>query len=333
MNNQRLGLLQYVFMVTFAAACAFALDGYVDLDYCEYDSCRYLRYSLADAGLDDGFVLFGSGTQAMHWLYGETGFSLGFLYAAFVNLFIFSVPLIFFRVRHDFVFFPLAFCFIVLPGKEFFLIAALIYLFSAKLGASPGEWVLRVAFSLIFILTARPAFVLIFLLAWYIWRQVGVASAPKIFLYCLVLSVLVGVGMSYLSPPDPDHSALQQDSTIEAIALVRNLTFGFDAFGVWSRALIYFLYMIFLPVLEVYRLFADLSAGVNSPSQFYAVFSIVAFSMVLVKVGFPKYWRMCLISSFVIAATYPFLHTRYLLPVAVLLYFCYQRYRADSAHS
>lgn len=321
-DERRLGLVGYLIALLCFVFLSLTLDNYVTLDSCEYDSCRYLRFSVSDTGLEDGGGLGMTGTQAMHNLYGSSDSANNFLSGGIINFAILSIFLAIAGIRRDLLFFPLSLGFLVLPGKEFFVIAAIIIFFSNCHNKKPDlPYVIGLSASVTLLIIARPSYIPVLIISRYFWSAIKEKPAAYTLLLLLSASVALGAGVDLLSPPDPDHAALQMESSIEAISVIRGLTFGFEPENITFRSIIYTAYLLALPVFEIYRLYADVSADVNSPAQLYALGAIISFLIYLPRLGWGKFWRMCCVAAFTISSTYPFLHTRYLLPIVVMIYY------------
>ena len=122
---------KFIYVLLIGFLVSFLLDTFVDINVCEYDSCRFLKINGDDMSylMDSEDGIFG--TYAMHFIYGihdssnwafDNAFMVNILILIFSLPFIGSNSVIFGSV--------LSISFLILPGKEFFLILSIGYMFA-----------------------------------------------------------------------------------------------------------------------------------------------------------------------------------------------------------
>jgi hypothetical protein len=321
-----------IFILLFVSGCIILLDLSSDLSS-DYDSSRYLRIGydeIIDINNSEGAYI---GTNLMHLIYSsELIPCFPYLSAMIKNLIfiIFVFPLI---KKTDLVLSPLWWAFVVLPGKEAFIVIA-IALWLSITGSKNNIWkdIIRIILGIGICSLSRPQYLALFLFIFvFIYFGYSLPNKRKVGILLLFITLviaslfwnLVGLANDYVP------SGLEVESSFTAINNIRNATNGFDLFNILSRVIIYYSYLIFLPVFEIGRIIWELF---DSELQAYHLYQIGAIIEILRQYWFTrsadKNMRLLLVCVLV-AGAYSFVHTRYLLPL-VLFAFHLKRIKGDN---
>lgn len=314
--------LFYVLLIGFLVS--FLLDTFVDINSCEYDACRFLKFNVDDLSylMDSGDGIFG--TYAMHFMYGiHDSSNWAFDNAFLVNILIliFSLPII---GLNSLIFgSALSISFLILPGKEFFLVLSIGYV-----SAFYNNWIvnkyskaaLSALIAILLIVLVRPGFLLLFSISGllgYFWL-----SNKKVFFYSgllttLIFSVYVA---SLLGISEPSLSGgFDVESSIGAVNVIRDHTAGIYFDKILVRTFIYIGYLAFIPFIETYRLFNELITVGLYPYHVFLLAAVVEWVDCVILQKLTNILPIVFIASFAIASAYPFVHTRYLFPLFVFL--------------
>jgi hypothetical protein len=123
----------------------------------------------------------------------------------------------------------------------------------------------------------------------------------------------------YLDRSLPD-AGFDVESTIETVNVLREHTAGIFLLPTIVRFFIYAGYLFALPIAEIFRIIRELSNSGLMPYHIFLIAGILEWikCTVFLKQNI-NFFAYVLISSFLIAVSYSFIHTRYLLPLMVLL--------------
>lgn len=315
------------FVLFFAAGVLIGamLDLYVDLGACQYDACRYISIGFGGDFLDEEGFLGILGTALMHYIYSDLFFVPGFLGAFLLNFSILCFIYFFVGFDERWLGHPLIFAFTVLPGKEFFvLLGGMVFIYAVICKTAVKGYVARAAFGLVLVALARPFFVPLILIIYCLSLRfvVGLRWLP-FGLLCLAVAVSLASVRIFLLPVDAEHPALELNASIPGVTDFRGGTFGYSVGDVSARIFTYFVYLTFLPIAEFLRSGYDLIGRGLNPAHVYTFSACLQFLFWYVSSVRGVIIRCFILCSVIIGCVYPFIHTRYLLPLALLFVFSY----------
>jgi hypothetical protein len=262
-------------------------------------------------------------TLLMHVIYAtDSSHSWRFLRSFLINSGITALVLPLIGLKNPIFSSSLAVSFIVLPGKEFFIILGIAFLSQTKalidrqryLSALPA-----LAVAILLTLISRPGLVLLETAALglvYFWQR----RYTHIFCASLLLLLVVAIfGASYAGRSLPG-SGFEVEASIGIVQLLRDSTSGIFLIPTLERCLIYFSYLVFLPIAELYRLSSELpTVGVMPYDVFFLAASIEWVKWIRSSARRVDIAAYVLVSAFLVAISFSFLHTRYLFPILVVI--------------
>jgi hypothetical protein len=304
---------------------ALILDARVDVASCEYDACRFVSVDpLFLAVLIDpspGQSEFA--TLVMHAIYFADDAAHPFTRAFLVNATIVILALPFLGWRNPVFSSPLAMAMLLLPGKE-----ALITIGIAAFAQGAARWqrharvmsVGGVGFGVAAVLLSRPAFVVVLvaaLLLAFSWHR---GSGSK-FLATTVFVLLAGLSLAAIGQRAmPEGGGFDVEASLQAAGAIRAATDGYEPLAVLARAMIYTAYIFLIPVFEVFRIGTEVKTFGLLPSHVLLIGATAEWTrQVLIARNRSTIMVYIATSAIVIAMAFPFVHTRYLLPVFLFL--------------
>lgn len=315
------------FLLFFAAGILIAavLDLYVDLGVCQYDACRYITIGFGGSFLGDEDFLGIVGTALMHYIYSDLFFVSGFLGAFILNFSMLLLTYYFVGFDDRWLGHPLIFAFTVLPGKEFFvLLGGMVFIYAVICKATVRGYVVKAAFGLALVALARPFFVPLILITYCLSLGFVVSLRWLHFgLLCAAVAVFLAAIRVFLFPVDAEHPALELNASIPGVTDFRGGTFGYSIGDVSARIFTYFVYLTFLPIAEFLRSGYDLIGRGLNPAHIYTFSACLQFFFWYVSSVRGVVIRCFVVCAVLIGCVYPFIHTRYLLPLALLFVFCH----------
>lgn len=303
----------------------------VDLDNCEYDACRFISVNAALLEFSD-IAEWGNSeasTLLMHMIYGNDGSVVpGFIRTFLVNagLMTIAVPLI--GWRNPIFRSPLAFAFFVLPGKEFFLILGVGFLARAQTLAKLRHYALcifMIVIAMFLVLLVRPGYILLGGLALAL-GHLWVEHRRAAFWFSLsVLYVSAIFGADYLGRSLPGGGGFEVESSIGVVSFLREYTAGIFWLQTTIRMFIYLGYLVFIPAEEIFRIGRELFTSGLMPYHIFLIAGMIEwYKWVILSANRVNIIGYAIVSAFLVAISFSFVHTRYLLPLLVLLFTFYE---------
>ncbi len=305
------------------------LDWQVDIESNRYDASRFVSISQGELALaaisnTDDQLSSAFSTSMMHKIYGNRLFSnYPFTNAFIVNLIILYITCFAFGIQRDNVILrsPLAISFICLPGKEAFVIMSMILFFEACMkGKIRGIYykaftsIVIVALLSIGRIPFIPILLYSLLLYWTLIRKKYITlAALYLFLWYIVNDYL---------ELDRGADRVIEESSVDIFGSIRQATIGYGIQESLLRLLVNATYLITMPVCEGIRFYTELKTIGISPYFLYLIAGIWQW-LIIVKSISINYFAViaCItIPSMVISACFPFIHTRYLLPIVIFTY-------------
>lgn len=328
--------MSFGWWLVFGLMIAILLDFGVSLKTCEYDACRFVSIEarLLPFANEVRFGQSGMSTLLMHQIYASDFRLLSpFLKAFLINSTITAIIIPIIGWRNPIFQSPLAFALFVLPGKEFFLVIAVGFIARAlnkNYAKSRMQTTILIFAALTLTFLARPAYVVIgglvlILGSW--WRNkkklkfsILISSKKRVKFLILVLTLYLVFGSGVFFNDMDVGGGFEVEATIGIVNILRESTSGMSALNISMRLFIYILYLIFLPVIEIWRVGFELSINYFSPSHVLLIGASLEWIKQVFKGG--DRWTLlgyAFISSFLVAIFFPFIHTRYMLPLLVAL--------------
>lgn len=309
-----------VLLIT-GAVGAVLLDRFTPLDTCDYDACRYVREPELSIDTSDlGVIAAPPATVLMHSLYGNAQFAGHPFLTSFAKNVVILLALLPLVGAHPLLASPLAMSFVWLPGKEALLVFGIMLLSAVRRGGPRGaKRIVQILLAAAFIAVSRLPFLFVFGLAYALERTL---ARRKLVAFALITGAAVAATLllsDVLELSELMTVGLEQESSIAAFAELRTLTFGFTITGILLRAAIYFAYLAVLPLVEVFRLVIELPTTGLMPYHLYLLGATAQFATLSGGSALRHRARTFLVTAVVIACAFSFVHTRYLLPVVLLL--------------
>lgn len=309
------------YFTVFGSLLTLVMDLAIDLDECLFDACRFVNEPLiGDPWIADSWSSYG--TMFMHYIYGTPLIGeLGFFSAFVVNALMMFV-LSFMRVINIrwLMSSPLAVALVLLPLKE----AWLIFGIAAFIESIRRETniLLRIYQFFGFLLLSgmvRPLYVFVVVAVFACAKLLSYQKGTgKIVLLAGVVAVCA-LGARLIIPEAEEFPGLDVPSSLPLVFELRNATAGFEFLNVTLRSVVYFGYSVLNIPIELARIGIDLLQLTLLPTTIISIGIIIhswlAYKQYHLKDLLGKY----LLISAVIAASAPFIHTRYLLPLYVAI--------------
>lgn len=298
---------------------ALTLESFVDLPYCEYDACRFLTTDPERIGLGDS--RFGQpefSTRLMHAMYWtEGGFPFIRAFALNAGLVVALTPLL--GLANPILRSPLASCFLVLPGKEVFLVLAVGCLAAGHDRGRPGAWVAALVCAAVLTAMSRAPLLLIVLAA-VVLRDLWVARHRFLAGFAGLTTFALGVALLQLLGRSTPSGGFDVEATIGFAGVLRELTAGISPGPIFARTLIYIGYLLFLPAIEAARALYELLSVGLMPYHVFLLAAIVEWIRHAASADHRRGIVVCVVvTAYIVALTFPFIHTRYLLPIFLAL--------------
>lgn len=296
------------------------LDAFVDLPNCEYDACRYVKLTHIEYIAIFNAELFSS-TTVMHFLYGGLALEgMPFVRVAIFHAVVLCLVVWIFDVRNPIIRSPLFIALLAIPGKEFYLLIATLLIFPDDGGAkSRRSWFWRLMFASLLISLSRFAYLPLFVLAYvlaYSYRCKGKAS----FFWLAILSLLtLSILMSGVGFHEAVRDIADQEATVEGVNALRDVTFGFSIDANILRFFAYVGYLAMLPVAEIVRALEEVSMGNFYPAQPFLWAALFEWFIYVFSRSRHLVLVIVVVSGLLVALVFPFVHTRYLLPLVLFI--------------
>lgn len=297
------------------------LDFFVDLDTCGYDACRYVKFTYLEyiETFGDDFV---SATTLMHYLYGGLGAEgMPFLRAAIGHALLFVILVVAFRVENPVMKSPLFIAMMAIPSKEFFLLMAVLLIFPGKAGVVRRRtWLLRLGLAVILIALVRLPYIALYFVAYllaYVYRRKGwMEFTIMLLISAMVLMILMGlVGFK-----DGVREIADQEATVGVVNSLRDYSFGFSPSAGVFRSVVYIAYLVFLPFAELIRAVGEVSVGNFYPAQPFLWAASFEWAIYVLWRSKGLAFVVILVAAVLVALVFPFIHTRYLLPLILFVH-------------
>lgn len=296
------------------------LDAFVDLNACDYDACRYVK--LTHLEYADVFgVDFVSSTTVMHYLYGDfASKGMPFFRAAAFHSVFFTVLVAVFAVENPIVRSPLFIAMSAIPGKEFFLLMAILLIFPASAESERRRsWFFRLIVAVLLMAMSRLPYLAVFGFAYllaYLYRRRGWIDFALGVAFCVAALMTL---MHFVGFNEAVRDIADQEATVAVVNALREYAFGFSIWADIFRFLVYVAYFLLLPVAEAVRAIGEVSAGNFYPAQPFLWAAALEWGIYLLWRRKELAFVAAVISSLLVAVAFPFIHTRYLLPVVLFV--------------
>jgi len=294
----------------------------VDVNICQYDACRYITVSPADIYISGDEGTFQS-TMLMHYLYNNNEFPVApsFIGSFIINALITTVMLPLLGVSNPIFRSPLAFSFFVLPGKEFFIILAIAFFIKAHYLTRKEKYfssILMCTFAVIITLSVRPGYLLLAGMAMFLNALLIKKKYSQIFFLSGVFFSSAILIADYVDMSLP-RGGFDEESSIQSVNFIREYTAGIFPFQTFIRFLIYLFYLLMLPLFEFYRFTNEVYKIGLMPYHVFLFGASIEWLLCVKK--FPQnrlFFFYAVFSSLLVAISFAFVHTRYLLPLYLL---------------
>jgi hypothetical protein len=301
---------------------AIFLDMTVNIQTCDYDACRYVRNYQFEIPTDSiTEILLSYGTSFMHIFYGTIKIEgLEFASAYLKNLVIFMASCGILKSAIRYIQFPLMLAFIILPGKEFFIVMGALYFVYAMQSRNWPQLLFLLAISIAFIAISRPAFVILMPMSYIFWMLI---SQRRYWVFAaLVISIAASTSIlaRALGIEELVQKLAEAGSSIESAQAIKTFTFGYNVQAIFGRIIIYIGYLFAAPLIEIFRICKEVVTIGIFPFHLYMI-SLVAQVLLFEKSRPFQFLCACIVAAAAIAIIHPFIHTRYLLPIILLCIF------------
>lgn len=296
------------------------LDAFVDLAACEYDACRYVKLTYLEYISIFDADLFSS-TTLMHFIYGDlVAGGMPFLKVAIFHAIALWLVVLLFQVTNPILKSPLFVALLAIPGKEFYLLVSILLIFPGDGSREQGRpWLVRLllVFVLLFLsrLTYLPLFLLAYVLA-YCYRRSGVSRFLQ---FSLASIFFLSALMAFVGFKEGVRDIADQEATVQGVNFLRDYTFGFSPIANVLRFFAYVGYLIMLPAAEAMRAFGEVSSGNFYPAQPFLWAAVLEWFAYLFLRSRQLVFVVILVASMLVAIVFPFIHTRYLLPLVLFI--------------
>jgi hypothetical protein len=313
------------------------LDRYLDLSTCDYDACRYIssRFSFEQQIISFNLIVSDPlrsiasvvniiGATFCFWIYGNNELTgLGFTLSAITNLSIIFIIGILVRIRVDFYKIPLAAAIILIPGKEFFVLFSgflFIELFMSRLSNRFSFYFISTLLIIILLcLLGRLSYIIFFGIIFfsdYLKGQMQKLNFRLLLTFgCFMVMIFGSLFGGAINPSDDLLEIVQDKSSLPGVEFIRANTFGYDFFSISIRSILYILYFFFAPFVELFRTLNEWADGNIFPYHTISIGIALTYFSYLKEIFNNKFLHHLLIASVLIAAVFPFVHTRYLWPL------------------
>lgn len=310
------GLRKIIWLLIITTTFVVLLDLYSNLES-DYDSARYVRINydeFVDITNEDSYLR----TGFMHFFYGDSLVS-GFPYLSSMIKNLMVVAILFPLIRNSEVLLsPLWWAFIALPGKEAFIVLS-IALFHSVVAREYFKNFARLVLGVILCFLVRPQYLILFFIAFvFINNGFTKTTRRKVgFMLLLISFVVSSVFWEYTLSGNYSSGGVDVESSLAVINEFRNLTMGYDVVNITIRSIVYFLYLVALPILEFARIIIEWSnseIGIQ-PYNLYQFGAIIELTRQYWVSGNSEKSMRLIVVCVLIADAFSFIHTRYLLPL------------------